>query len=252
MGISNKAVISVALFALLVAAPIRSGGQQLRAEGADAQGGAEADISNVSEWAGPIKDLIVAAAAAVTAVAAWRGLSVWRKETKGRRSFEVARRLLRNAYQIEAAVRSFRNPLQRASEIEEAHKELGLDESKRQDAFESMRAVLELRWRLVSEAWANFNASAVEARVIWGDEAQGWLTPLSECVKQLWGDVTRWVRLERASRRGGFKENEYHEKMEAIEEVMYDTSGEGRPDMFSQKMAEAIEQLRQKVRGYLE
>jgi hypothetical protein len=189
MGICNKVVISIALFALLVAAPIRSAGQQLRADGADAQGRANAHIFSVSEWAGLIKDLIVAAAAAITAVAAWRGLSVWRKETKGRRSFEVARRLLRNAYQIEAAVRSFRNPLQRASEIEEAHKELGLDESKRQDAFESTKAVYELRWRHLGEAWANFNASAVEARVLWGDEAQEWLRPLSECVKQLWGSL---------------------------------------------------------------
>jgi hypothetical protein len=60
--------------------------------------------------------LVVALAAFGTVCVAWKGLRTWQDELIGREAFDLARRVVRDAFEYYRAVMSLRNPFMGSAE----------------------------------------------------------------------------------------------------------------------------------------
>ncbi len=105
------------------------------------------------------RDILVGLSAVTVAFFAWRGVTAWRNELTGKARFEIARSMMRTAFELRANLESVRAPFTAASEsadrvrdaAETLAESLVLDEwhakSKRLNSVvESLNRVIELKW----------------------------------------------------------------------------------------------------------
>ena len=64
----------------------------------------------IAYWLSALKDLAVAGAAVATAFFAYKGLSAWRSELKGKAEYQIAKDVLRAVYKVRDAFMVVRNP----------------------------------------------------------------------------------------------------------------------------------------------
>ena len=125
-----------------------------------------------------LRDVVVALAASITAVAAWRGLTEWRTQMIGKEKHRVAANLLRNAILWREGVKRVRNPMMFAQEMEPLDED---DEARLpsipEERLKSLRGYMR-RWESVEQARANLDAAVVEAELYLGDWPQEWYSGL--------------------------------------------------------------------------
>jgi hypothetical protein len=133
-----------------------------------------------------VADLIVAVAAAVGALAAWRGLKTWKDQNKWQVNSDLARRVLVATYRYRDAVWDVRRRTFTKSEMTTG---TVLPGSVWQSP-DGTRLAIERRWNDVGNARLELSSVLLEAEVFWGDTLK---EPFSKMLKEE-------RRLNRASR----------------------------------------------------
>jgi len=117
---------------------------------------------------GVVKDVVVAIAAGVTAMAAYFGLKNWSRELHGKTEFEVARTLIRSTYRVRDEMQGCRSPFVLSAEFPPEYP--GQLHATPEQEAKGWNFVYANRWAPVRDAVREFDVFVLEAEVLWGHE----------------------------------------------------------------------------------
>lgn len=137
------------------------------------------------QWIEPVKDALLGIAAAVTAVVAVFGIRSWHRELTGKAEFEVARALIRATYKVREAIRACRSPFVLGIEFPQSYQERHFDKKSDLEEAQGYAYVYRNRLAPVFNALQDFDASALEAEVLWGSEVPSKTNVLRQCISEL-------------------------------------------------------------------
>ena len=170
------------------------------------------------EWASIGKDVVVPAAAGFTAFVAWRGLSKWRSETKGRARFETARDLIRSTYDLRDDLAEARVPMITVGEYPDDY-----DSSTAQGRGDGLAHVYQNRWKRVQTAWDSFRDKAAEAEVLFGGEIRELTSKLDNCAVKVRAAMNALISNEHREGRDFDNDREFGRR---IHEDVYSAKGD--------------------------
>ena len=140
-------------------------------------------------WLPVVRDIVVTVAAAVTAIAAWRGLSVWKRELHTRRIVERSTTLLEKVLELRDLITRVRDPFMGKDEISVAIREIGATRMEGEgdsQFFERSARIATLRRRnSVVEALNAVRASSVPVEAALGTDAISSIDALRSVVNEL-------------------------------------------------------------------
>ncbi len=125
-------------------------------------------LSIISDLAVTGVAVVGAVAAIVTATIAYKGLSAWREQLKGKTEYELSRRILRNTYKLKNAVRTVRNPFFYAYEFSESPE--SEDDFNKRSKYDGFCYVYKTRWKDVEDTRRDLSTDLLDGQVIWGEE----------------------------------------------------------------------------------
>lgn len=155
------------------------------------------------------------------------GLFTWRRQLRGTSEYEVAKRILVHAYQIQDAIRSVRNPMLHLSkeEVEAGRK---LEEEQR---------VYAERMSAVYEKWAELKVLMLEAKAIWGESAERPFRPLEQRIRELRSALWLHFWMKGAYSGPGTTVDDSAERVEKNDKIVYEVSED---DEFARSIADAV------------
>ena len=118
-------------------------------------------------WAGPIKEVVLIIVAIVGAVVAVIGLNTWRKQLGGTVEYELARRLLREVYQLREALQSVRFPFISAKEMELTEDDGQAPENDKEKRYRELAKAYQNRYQKVNSARSALEGTLLEVEVLW-------------------------------------------------------------------------------------
>ena len=130
------------------------------------------------------KDVVLALAAIATVIVAFKGLNTWRRQLHGAAHFEAARGLAKAAYKVREKLQASRSPLLSAHEFPPEHHDSAARRSPEQEA-KGYAYVYSNRWAPVGEAMQEFDASVLEADVLWGKPVRDTSDRLRQVVREV-------------------------------------------------------------------
>jgi hypothetical protein len=136
----------------------------------------------LDEWVRLIAAAIVGLSAATTAIVAIIGLNKWRAELRGKTDFELARRILKNAYRVRDGFRVVRSPLMYGSEY--------ADRPDRKEEERNCRRLdtdyaYNRRLKAVQDPYYELELDLLEAEALWGNDLVEAKKALRNCVVEL-------------------------------------------------------------------
>jgi hypothetical protein len=149
-------------------------------------------MGGVAEFFSIAKDVITTIIAVIALYVAWQGLSTWRRQLKGNAEYDVARKLVFSAYKLRDALEGVRIPGIHPMEIAHALKETGTSLEGMDDRTSrrvQIGAVYQSRWRPVQHAKSELRLNSLEARALWGEEAEAAFREVNGCVQKLWAAI---------------------------------------------------------------
>ena len=191
-----------------------------------------------------VRDLIVSAAAVITAWAAWRGINQWTVELRGRTNFEVARGLILATYKVRDEVRSCRAMEQQKSEFPDDYP-IGQHQTPEQRA-EMWTHVLENRCKLVRKALQHYRATVLDAEACWGCEIRYSTGKLLDETERLFDAMSHFIEDKRSDGRH-FGEN--RELSSDIAHTVFIISSDN--DQLSRSINAAVAEIEDKVRKHM-
>jgi hypothetical protein len=188
-----------------------------------------------------VKDSVTAIAAIVAASVALRGLNTWRRQLIGNAEHTLARSVLLATYKYREAIRQVRLPFVSAGEIAAAYEaeRRELPDRRANPEERTSVAAYRQRWKLVSEASAEFDARVLEAETLWGEEIRSHAQALARCVSDLGFALQALLGGEPGMDVARYK---------SVRAVVYET--DGYVD-FSMRIKEAIAAIEDEVRPRL-
>jgi len=159
---------------------------------------------------------VVAVSAAFGATAAWLGVNTWRKQLVGKSEYELARRLLKSAFEIERLIRRIRLIARIESDAELLSK--------------------------LDEVGTECDVAFLEGRVLWGEDFFSLKKPLVDCVKRLRLSI-RVIDGIRAGKVPKVRANEHEPIAHGV--------AENNTDVFFQEVRSAVEPLEEYLKKYL-
>ena len=132
------------------------------------------------EYLVAFKEIAVGCSALAAAYFAYKGLSTWQRELKGKSEYLVAKDVLRAVYEVNEAFKHVRNPaiyqyeypkdmIDARGDLLSQHRHAGTDH------------VYQNRWRILSEAFRKLEEQHIKALVELGLENQEVIVPLRKC-----------------------------------------------------------------------
>ncbi|MCG7569116.1 hypothetical protein MHM89_04175 [Pseudoalteromonas sp. CNC9-20] len=154
------------------------------------------------------------------------GLFTWSRQLRGTSEYEVAKKAILNTYEVQQALQSVRNPMLYLSkeEVEAGHR---LEEEQR---------IYSERMTYLNEKWAELQTVRLEAKVIWGNEAQDSFNEIQQRIGDLRGAIWLHFWMKGAYAGPGATVDNSPERIRENDKIVYFTSEE---DDFSQKIAES-------------
>ncbi len=152
-------------------------------------------MSNVAE-------IITAGAAVAGAIAAWEGLSAWKKQLHGNTDHDIAWKYLEAVLKLRNAInKTVRNPGIDLSEFKSASEEFygeNLEsEMKQNPRSAEMIAVYSIRWREVNKARQALDDAIVQAEIWWGQKVVGLEKELNACIGELFVNLKNMLNPDR-------------------------------------------------------
>ncbi|WP_081620082.1 hypothetical protein [Thioalkalivibrio sp. ALE9] len=154
------------------------------------------------------------------------GLFTWRRQLRGASEYEVAKKAILKTYEVQQALQSVRNPMLYLSK-EEVEAGRRLEEEQR---------IYSERMAHLNEKWAELQTIRLEAKVIWGKEAQYSFNEIQQRIGDLRGAVWLHFWMKGAYAGPGTTVDNSPERVRENDKVVYFASEE---DEFSQKIVEA-------------
>ncbi|MCW3677814.1 hypothetical protein [Burkholderia cenocepacia] len=148
------------------------------------------EVKEIAMVVGVVKDVILSAAAIVTAVVAVNGVTSWLRELRGKAEFDTALALMRATYGLRESVASCRSPWISAAEFPPDYKALEASNEAKGKAYGH---VFRVRWSPVSAALSEFDARALEAEAIWGKDVVVAVEPLRKNVRTLYAAIQAFI-----------------------------------------------------------
>lgn len=154
------------------------------------------------------------------------GLFTWRRQLRGTSEYEVAKKAILKTYEVQQALQSVRNPMLYLSkeEVESGHQ---LEEEQR---------IYSERMTYLNEKWAELQTIRLEARVIWGKEAQDSFNEIQQRIGNLRGAIWLHFWMKGAYAGPGATVDNSPARVRENDKIVYFTSEE---DEFSQQIAES-------------
>lgn len=142
-----------------------------------------------------IKDIALGGAAVTTACVAYKGVEKWKKELRGKASFEVARELIKSIYKLRDELSYCRSPFIEAAEFPDGYRgSLGKHSSEEQG--QAWAHVYSKRWEPVGNAMQGFDTAVLEAEALWGNQIKEKAKELRQCVRCLQVDIEATISNE--------------------------------------------------------
>lgn len=194
-----------------------------------------------------IKEIVAIVAPIIGLIIAALGVFTWRMQLKGKTQYELARRLLKAVYELREAIKVVRNPAIVPEEVVSAMKDKGFSDDEISNEVNPLLfrqdLVYEKRWKGISNALSTLEVEALEAEVIWGEEIQDKAIRFKRCIYKLNINLKRNFRQESSSR------NYDHDKMEKIEQIIWEGGEDSNP--FDREINESIKEIEDFLRPYL-
>ena len=190
-----------------------------------------------------IKDIALSGAAGVTSYVAFSGLSKWQKELSGKAGFDVARDLAKSVYALRDEISYCRSAFTAAHEFPEDYKWGG-----ERDSEEEGRAwahVYAKRWGPVGKAMRDFDAAALEAEALWGEDIRCKADALRRCVVSLQVDIKLFIN----DKYSGGKILSNRKLEQKVQSTVW--ALEINENKLSKEIGEAIESLESAIRPHL-
>ena len=151
---------------------------------------------------GQIAETITAIAAVAAAIAAWVGLSAWKKQLHGNTDHDIAWKYLAAVLKLRNAInKTVRNPGIGLEEFKSASEEFyGKDleaKMKENPRAAEMVAVYSIRWREVNKARQELDDAIVQAEIWWGNKVAGLEKDLNLCIGELFVNLTNMLNPDR-------------------------------------------------------
>jgi hypothetical protein len=122
-----------------------------------------------------VKDIISIIATVSVIVIGIVGLTTWRRQLRGTSEYELAKKAILSAYQIQQAIQSVRDPLLYLS-TEEVEAGRRLEEEQR---------IYDNRMKLLFSKWAELQAIRLECKVIWSSDGHDCFDGIRKCIGEL-------------------------------------------------------------------
>ncbi len=135
-----------------------------------------------SHWVS-LKEIAYFGIALAGVIAAFQGLSAWKKQLRGRAEYDAARKLYKAILQLRDAISFVRKPFIPQSETIKAVNQFKKENP--EATINENAAVYQLRWNKIIEAISAVQLESLEAEVLWGDEVGKIIKPLNQCVGKL-------------------------------------------------------------------
>ncbi|WOD10617.1 hypothetical protein RPW65_16430 [Pseudomonas sp. NyZ704] len=154
------------------------------------------------------------------------GLFTWRRQLRGTSEYEVAKKAILKTYEVQQALQTVRNPMLYLSK-EEVEAGRRLEEEQR---------IYSERMIYLNEKWAELQTIRLEAKVIWGKEAQDSFNEIQQRIGNLRGAIWLHFWMKGAYAGPGATVDNSPERVRENDKIVYFTSEE---DEFSQQIAES-------------
>lgn len=192
-----------------------------------------------------IKDIVLGAAAAVTATVAILGLKSWRQELQGRAEFDAARGLARATYRLRDELASCRSPLIRAAEFPDDYK--GRDKSSPREEADALAHVYKRRWEPVWSAIQEFDTQVLEAESLWGKDIRDNTDALRACVSEVNIGIEALIDNELSGGRNFESDRNFGREVRAT----VSASRSDDKNALSKKISGAVEDIENQLRPHL-
>lgn len=190
---------------------------------------------------------MVGLSAAAAAFFAYKGLSAWRKELKGKSEYELAKGVLKSVYKVREAFKHVRHlaiyEYEYPEEMRDHHGHL-----KREYDYKGTAQVYENRWKKMDEGFRELEERHLEAQVEWRPEHQDVIVKLRQCRAELLISIQRMLERKKNPR------SEAPTQAEEIAEersVLHHIGGDSKHDKFTAQIDEAVSEFEKWLRPHV-
>jgi hypothetical protein len=197
----------------------------------------------LSEGIAAIKDILIGLSAVSAAVFAYLGLTVWRKELKGKAEYQLAKDVLKSVYKVREAFKHVRNP----GIFQFEYPEEMVDSSghlKRENDYEGTAHVYEKRWESMNIAFRELEERHLEAQVEWGYEFQDVILDLRSCQSDLLVAIQQMLEQKKNPRAIG--QTGYDQRS-----VLYNLGSDSKLDTFTPQIDKSINEFEKWLRPHI-
>ncbi|WP_217522037.1 hypothetical protein [Vibrio metschnikovii] len=168
------------------------------------------------------------------------GLFTWRRQLRGTSEYELAKKAVFKAYEVQQALQAVRNPMLYLSQ-EEVEAGRRLEEEQR---------IYNERMTLLYEKWAELQTIRLETKAIWSDSAHNCFNEIQQRIGDLRGAIWLHFWMKGAYAGPGATVDNNPERVIENDKVVYFVSDD---DEFSQKIFKSVEKVElffgPKIRG---
>jgi hypothetical protein len=168
------------------------------------------------------------------------GLFTWRRQLRGTSEYELAKKAVFKAYEVQQALQTVRNPMLYLSK-EEVEAGRHLEEEQR---------IYNDRIAVLNEKWAELQTIRLEAKVIWSDGAHSCFNEIQQRIGDLKGAISLHFWMKGAYAGPETTVDNSHKRIIENNKIVYFVSDD---DEFSQKILNSVEKVERffgpKIRG---
>ena len=194
-----------------------------------------------SETLSIVQGIVVSCAAITGSIVAVRGLSTWKKQTKGHADYELARRILISLFRLRDAIDAVRHPMMWAHEIPLPPEDQAANMEQNKIDHYGRTQAYQARWDRVQKERTNLYADLLESEALWGLELKTLFGDISSLQHELWLCVHRYLEISDpdtdAETRKALRDIKNSER-----NILYDNLSESGDD-FKNEMHAAIERI---------
>ena len=195
------------------------------------------------QWLSDAAQIVLAVSAAIGAIAAWKGVSTWRRELKGRTEYDLARRVLTGVYRVRDAIRHVRSPMMLSSEYLDRP---GRKPDAQQADADDYKYAYGQRWSRIQDAMSSLEVDLLEAEAIWHEELRECSALLKSCVGELFASLWSYLRTKHADK---WWEGTADPKfIRELEGVIWPVD---RPDEYGEKLSRAVASFEKLLQPHL-